>query len=221
MIRPEAWQNKTWPLKSECATRLVRIQAGRKHTSALPKHELHNLWQIRTENERRKSRHTERKGRENPKSLGFLSKREGGGGIFHSATVRQLRPVQYSTKSGGWSPVLNPFHCLRAAIIVFTIVCGWGKKKKRREQRGEKKTCPFVWKGPSRKVILWLFEFATKARLIALDCTHIFVHSACLCCLTQESHMSVLLRPANSDTRASLDDESRRQTGLHEYWCGG
>lgn len=94
--------------------------------------------------------------------------KEGGGGFFCLATVRQLRPVQYSTQSahGGGvlfctesTPVLEGSH-----YIVFTIVCNWGKKKKkRREQKEEKETCVFVLERLSRKVILWLFEFASSA----------------------------------------------------------
>lgn len=94
--------------------------------------------------------------------------KEGGGSIFCLATVRQLGPVQYSTQSahGGGvlsstesTPVLQGSH-----YIVFTIVCNWGKKKKkRREQKEEKETCVFVLERLSRKVILWLFEFASIA----------------------------------------------------------
>lgn len=89
--------------------------------------------------------------------------KEGGGGIFCLATVRQLRPVQYSTQSahGGGvlsstesTPVLQGSH-----YIVFTIVCNWGKKKKEEGAKGGEGNlclCAGKTQQESDLVIIWV-----------------------------------------------------------------
>lgn len=110
--------------------------------------------------------------------------------------------------------VCNPVQCLRAASQVCTIVCGWKKKKKEREQKKEgeeKKLGPFVWRGPSRKAILQLLQLAGKASSVALSCTQL--HAApsrpahCL-----HDRLDTLREPTATQGFCP-DDESRRQTG--------
>lgn len=114
------------------------------------------------------------------------------------------------------TPVLQGSH-----HIVFTIVCGWGKKKKkRREQRRERKPVSLCRKDSAGKWSCDYLSLPAKQDFPPPTWSTI-LSTLRLRRLAPESHMSVLLRPANSDTRASPDDESWRQTGFHEYWCGG
>lgn len=187
--------------------------------------------QRKTEIERRKSVHTVQKGGKKPWITRLpVCCKEGGGGIFCFATVRQLRPVQYSTQSahGGGvlsctesTPVLEGSH-----YIVFTIVCNWGKKKKRGgSKRRRRKPMSLCWIDSAGN---WssdhlslpaLQDLFTPSNSGATSSAEPFFSS--FFCQMPDSHTAVFLRPANSDTRATPDDESWRQSKLHEYWCGG
>lgn len=172
------------------------------------------------------------KGGKNPESLGFLSvKRKG---VEASSLLPQSNSwdqcnIQHKAHWGlggrggrvllcsESTPVLQGSH-----HIVFTIVCGWGKKKKkkRREQRRERKPVSLCRKDSAGKWSCDYLSSPAKQDFSPLTWSNIS-STACLCSLTSEAHTSVLLMPAHSDSRASPDDESWRQTGFHEYWCGG
>lgn len=143
--------------------------------------------------------------------------------LWHSQTV-ETSAIFSIECTGVCSPVL--LHWIHSSALGQPSYCSLlcaaeGRRKKEEGAEGGKKTCLFVWEGLSRKsdfVIIWVCQ---QSKALPPDLQQHLVHSACLCCLTPEPHMSVLLKPANSDTRASPDDESRRQSGFHEYWCGG
>lgn len=164
----------------------------------------------------------ERKGEgKPPETLCFLSKKRKGVEAYSLLPQAELRPVQYSTQSalGGGvlscsesTPVLQGSH-----HILFTIVCGWRKKKKKEEGALEgKKTCLFVQETGKRACVY--LRWPEKARYFPPTPTPGSIFS---CSTRPRLHMCELLGPANSDTPASPDDESWRQTSFHEYWCGG
>lgn len=124
-----------------------------------------------------------------PESLGFLSEKRKG--VEVSSTLPQSDSwdqcnIQHKVHWGGLSPVLltestpvlqGSHHSVHYCVRLRE------EEKKEEGAEGGKKTCLFVWEGLSRKVILWLFEFASKAKALPPDLQQHLVHSACLYCL--------------------------------------
>lgn len=127
--------------------------------------------------------------------------------FYKKCTGRSPVPLAEST------PVLQGSH-----HIVFTIVCGWGRKKKGGGSRGGKKNlslCVGRSQQESDFVIIWVCQ---QSEALPPELQQRLQHPAAF----RRSHIRACFSgPANSDTRASPDDESWRQTGFHEYWCGG
>lgn len=184
------------------------------------------VWHRKKENERRKLRKTElkREGKTLSHSASCLRKGRGWRHLVlsHSQTV-ETSAIFNIKCTGGWCPVLltesspvlqgshqSVHYCVRLRE----------EEKKRREQRRERKPVSLCGEDSAGK---WFCDYLSLPA--KRGSSHRPAATSHLLCasfaFTPESHMSVLLRPANSDTRASPDDESWRQTGFHEYWCGG
>lgn len=113
----------------------------------------------------------ERKGEgKPPETLCFLSKKRKGVEAYSLLPQAELRPVQYSTQSalGGGvlscsesTPVLQGSH-----HILFTIVCGWRKKKKKRGGSiGGKENLPLC--AGNGKESLCLSALARKSKIFS------------------------------------------------------
>lgn len=119
----------------------------------------------------------------------------------------------------GRSPVLLWIHSSASGQPSYTVhYCVRLKEEEKKEEGAVegKKTCLCAGNG---KESLCLSVFARESKNFfppTLTPGSIFS-----CSTRPKLHMSELVGPANSDTPASPDDESWRQTGFHEYWCGG
>lgn len=137
------------------------------------------VWHRKKENERRKLRKTElkREGKTLSHSASCLRKGRGWRHLVlsHSQTVETSAIFNIKCTGGVES---CPAHWIQSSASGQPSECALlcaaeGRRKKEEGAEEGKKTCLFVWGGLSRKVILWLFEFASKARLFPPTGSHI------------------------------------------------
>lgn len=175
-----------------------------KMRAITPKGNFSNWWQRKKENERRKSGW---KGREKPWVTWLpVWEKEGGGGISQTVETSAIFNIK-RTGGGVLSCSLNPLQCFRAAIIVFTIVCGWGKKKKKEEGAEEGKKNLSLCVGRTQQesdfVIIWVCQ---QSKALPPDLQQHLVYSA----------------PLLPHTRATYECASRagkqRHPGFSWWW---